>query len=187
MIRVMWRSASAPRPYFQNLAEQESAIAAGILCALSAFVTSTLLGALGFIIVTGSDAYLPVLAFALVTSAGLSFFFWGLGALVIQRPANLDVRAWEIMGWSWSPLLLTSISLLPAILLVAISRLPVSVISWLLLPAGMIGAWLWHLRVLAAALHAFAPGQVTRSLVFYLIFIFALPFGLLTFLFVVFA
>ncbi|MDZ7704820.1 MAG: hypothetical protein U5L04_10095 [Trueperaceae bacterium] len=180
LVRRMWRAASLPQPYFDRLADvQTMRLTPALVALLLSFVGAALWCSVSFMLATGS-AFVPVVVFATGVALLLMLFWWGLGGLALQRPGELDTRAWEIAAWSWSPLFFTSLALLPVVLLVSVSTLPAALLT-LLPPLGLLGALAWHLQVLRAAVRPFIPARATRIVVIYAVLLFGLPMGLLVF------
>ncbi len=167
MLRDLWRAASRPLPFFTRLAQQEPNLPRVALAGLASAAFGLLASALALILATGSDAYLPLLL--AVLSGGLLVWLLvaGLGGLVILRPAQLDLRAWELVGWSWAPAGILALSLLPALALAPLIALVL----------GYVGGLAWHLALLNSALTVFAPQGRRRSLLWYLVAVVLTPWG----------
>ena len=177
MIYEMWRSASAPRAFFERLEPHDARILRALGVALFGYLFFALSLALAFIRSSGSNAYLPIFAFALAVGVGQLLFFWGLGGVVLQRPGALDVRAWEVAGWSWAPALFVGISMLPALLVVPTLGFVLSV-PFLLV---------WHLATLRSGLQVFLERAVWRVVALYTALVIVLPLALFVGLLAVFS
>ena len=92
---------------------------------------------------------------------------------MILRPAQLDLRAWEIVAWSWVPAGPVALSLLGALLVAPL----------LALALGYALALGWHIALVHHGLGAFAPAQRRRSLALYLALVLLLPWGAFALLF----
>jgi hypothetical protein len=101
-------------------------------------------------------------------------FLWGLGGLLLQQPAGLNIRAWELAGWSWSPALFTALSLTPAALLVFISPLPPGLLALLML-VGVVITIIWHVRTISVGLQYFVGKRQPQRLIWYIGLLFVLP------------
>lgn len=161
----MWRAASAPRTFYEQLEPRPPRIPRSAGAAALGFTASALALSLGFLRATASDALLPVLLFALLLG-GLGFLYaWGFSSLFVQRPGALDVRAWEVTGWSWSPGLFAALSMLVALVIFPLPALA-------LLLAGTL---FWHLWVLRIGLSVFLGRPAWRVLVLYALFVYGFP------------
>lgn len=180
LLRRMWRAASLPQPYFGRLADvQTMRLTPALVAMLLSFVGAALWCSVSFVLATQS-APLPVVVFVTGVALLLMLFWWGLGGIALQRPGELDTRAWEIAAWSWSPLFFTSLALFPVVLLISVSTLPDTLLT-LLPPLGLLGALAWHLQVLRAAVRPFIPDRATRIVVIYAVLLFGMPLGVLVF------
>ncbi|ADI14336.1 hypothetical protein Trad_1213 [Truepera radiovictrix DSM 17093] len=173
----MWRAASAPRAFFGALEPQPPRIPRAALAAALGFAALALALGLGFLRATASDAYAPVLLFALLFG-GVGFgYAWGFSSLFVQRPGELDVRAWEVSGWSWSVGLFAALSLLVPLLVFPLPALAVL----------LAGTLLWHLGVLRVGLSVFLGRPAWRVVVLYALFVYGFPLLILTALLVAFS
>jgi len=170
-VSLLWAAASSPRRFFGWLEPQPARILRGGGVAYLSLVAMGLACALGFARATASDAYFPLALFAVLGSSAAFLYVWAFGSAFVQRPGTLDVRAWEISGWSWTPALFGSASML-----VPLWIAPVPALVVLLL--GVLG---WHLIVLRAGLEVFLERPATRVVTLYALFIYALPTLLLGF------
>lgn len=170
MIREMWRAASAPRRFFSALEERESEVK-HILPAALAGVGAYLFAALwvGVAVARATQSELPVvLAAAAVIGVVQGTSLWAFCGLIVQWLGKLDLRAYEVSGWSWTPVGFAALSLvLPLILL------PLPAILLL-----VIGAVSWHFAVLRQGLIAFHSQRVGLSLLVYFAAMYAFPLGL---------
>jgi hypothetical protein len=142
---------------------------AGVAC--GSLMVLSLAAALGFARATASDAYLPLVTFALIGGGAFFLYAWAFGSTFLQRPGALDVRAWEVSGWSWTPALFGGLSMLVPLWVAPAPALAVT------LPVVLV----WHLVVLRAGLAVFLERPATRVVTLYALFIYALPLLLLAF------
>lgn len=165
MLRTIWRAASRPQPFFERLYEAPPNLARSSLAAVLSVSFALLALALAIITATDSTAYAPIILFVL--SGGLVYWLliWVLGGLVIIRPAALDIRGWELVAWSWVPVGVVALSLVPVIFM-----LPLVAII-----AGLFGACLWHLALLNTALRVFAKRGRAAALLWYIGCVMVLP------------
>ena len=173
MIGEMWSAASAPRRFFERLEPQDARIFRAFGVALLSYLFYALCLGLAFVRSSGSNAYLPLFALALGVGVLQLLFFWGLGGVSLQRPGALDVRAWEVAGWSWTPAFFVGVSMLPALLVVPVLGSILSV-GFLLV---------WHVLVLRNGLQVFLERAAWRVVTLYAVLVIVLPlaifFGLL--------
>ncbi len=168
MIQEMWSAASAPRRFFTWLEPQDARILRAFTVAFCSYLVYALTLALAFIRSSGSNAYLPIFALALGVGALQLLFFWGLGGVSLQRPGSLDVRAWEVAGWSWTPAFFVGVSMLPALLVVPMLGFVLSV--------GLL--LVWHLAVLRYGLQVFLERAVWPVVTIYALLVIVLPLGI---------
>ena len=168
MIQEMWSAASAPRRFFERLEPQDARIFRAFGVAFLSYLFYALVLALAFVRSSGSNAYLPIFTIALAVGALQLLFFWGLGGISLQRPGSLDVRAWEVAGWSWTPAFFVGVSMLPALLVVPLLGF--------ILSAGFLLTW--HLAVLRHGLQVFLERSVWRVVTLYALLVIALPLGI---------
>jgi len=168
----LWAAAASPQRFFRWLEPQSARIfrAGGV-----AFVSLAVLGfacVLGFARATGSDAYLPLAAFAVLGAGVALVYLWAFGSIFVQRPGALDVRAWEVVGWSWTPALFGSVAML----------VPLWIFPVLALVAVLVTVLVWHLNVLWAGLGVFLNRPAITVVALYAAFILVSPLLLLGFL-----
>ena len=168
MIQEMWSAASAPRRFFVWLEPQNTRILKAFGVALMSYLVYAFCLTLAFVRSSGSDAYAPIFALALAVGAAQLLFFWGLGGISLQRPGALDVRAWEVAGWSWTPAFFVGVSMLPALLVVPMLGFVLSI--------GFLLAW--HLAVLRSGLQVFLERAVWRIVTVYALLVIVLPLSL---------
>ena len=137
MIRQMWRAASSPGAWFGGLEAAHPDLKPALLAALLSLLAGALGLGLAFLRATASAA----LGLGLL----LAFPLLGAGSLLLQTLGRLDLRAWEVVAWSWTPAFWTSVSFLPAAFLAPTVALPL----------GLLTAVVWHLVVLRAGLRVF--------------------------------
>jgi len=162
----MWRAAGSPRAFFEGLEPQPPRTLAGARAAALGTVGLTLACAFGFLRATGSDAYLPVLASALLLGLLFWAYTWGFGSIFVQRP-GLETRTWEVSGWSFAPGLFAGLSMLPALLAFPGPALVLT----------LLGALLWHLHVLRVGVSVFLGRPAWRVVTLYAAFIYLFPAG----------
>lgn len=173
MLRELWRAASRPARFFARLGERPADLPRAALAGASSVAVALLVAALALARASASDAY--ALLIGAVVLAGL--FNWlliaALGGLVIMRPTQLDLRAWEVVLWSWAPAGFVALSLLLAVWLAPLPGLVL----------GYVGTLAWHLAALSSALAALAPKQRPAALAWYLGVVVLLPWLLFAGLF----
>lgn len=165
MIREMWRASASPRIFFEGLEPKPSAIFRGAFAAAISFGGLGSACGFGLVRATGSDAYLPVLLFSLLVAATLFLYTWGFASLFVQRPGALDVRAWEVSGWSWSPGFFAALSMVVPLLIFPLPALLVTLTATLI----------WHLHLLRVGLSVFLERPAWRVVIIYTLFIYAFP------------
>lgn len=161
----LWAAASTPTQFFGKLEPAPSRIPHAAGYAFASLTVLALACALGVARATASDAVLPLIIFALLVSSGFFLYAWAFGSLFVQRPGTLDLRAWEVTGWSWTPALFGGLSML----------VPLLVWPRLALPVTLIGVFVWHLTVLRAGLAVFLERPAWRVVTLYALFIYGLP------------
>jgi len=164
-----WRAASAPGAFFTALHDApHAAIGRALGAAALSAVAATAVVALAFVRATASDGF--VVIWGLMSAIALPYLGWIvlLGGLVMVRPANLDVRAWEIAAWAWAPAGVLAVSLAPA---AWFTPVPMALFAVVALP-------IWHVTLIVHALRAFVPTRRAVPLVLYLAAVFIAP-GLL--------
>ncbi len=167
----MWWAASSPGAWFGRLDADHPDLRPALLAALLSLVTGALGLGVAFLRATASDAVLPVLLAALGLGLLLAFPLLAAGSLLLQAFGRLDLRAWEVAAWSWTPAFWTSLSFLPAALLAPTVALPL----------GVLTAVVWHLVVLRAGTRVFMPKRRAVFLGFYVFMVFGLPVALTLF------
>lgn len=168
--RDAWRAASHPRAFFATLDDRPSLAAPFAAAAVSALVGSWVLGIVA-VRATGSDAWLPFLLGAPVLTLPYLAIVTLLGGLMLMRPAALDLRAFEIVAWAWTPTGLLALSILPVGLFAPWQAL---LGAALLLPP-------WHLWVVWRGVEVHAAGGARTAFVLYIVAVFGLPSALLAF------
>lgn len=161
----LWTSASAPRRFFGWLEHQPPRLFRGGLVAYLSLLTLGLVAAFGFSRATQSNAALLLGVVALVGSSAFFAWVWAFGSVFVQRPGTLDLRAWEVTGWSWTPALFGSATMLVPILVLPAPALAVT----------FIGVLIWHLVTLRAGLVVFLGVRATRIVTIYALYLYALP------------
>lgn len=161
----MWQASSRPGRFFAALEGHPPRLLAAFGVAWTSYLSGALVLALAFVRLTGSDALLPVALAALALSLIHALFLWGVGGFLLQIPATLEARAWELAGWSWSPLVF-----------LALLAAPLAYLAPLLGALSLLGGFLiWHLLVVQAGLQALAPGFVNRTFAAYALVLFGAP------------
>ncbi len=161
----MWKAATRPRSFFAGLEEGPPKVLFAFGVALLSYLSGALAISLAFLRLTASDAFLPILVFTSTAGSLHLLFMWGVGGFLLQIPAELDARAWEVAGWSWSPLFFLGLALLPLAYLA-----PFLAVVLLLL-----GFLSWHLAVVNTALQVLVPGRVNRTFATYALVLFGVP------------
>lgn len=151
-LRALWRSASAPRVFFEARSDEEPRPLRSLAVGLASGLVGALVAGWALALATGSDPWIVILA-----TAGLSLPYLvlinALGGLAIVRLGRLDLRAWEITGWSWVPAGFLGVALAPV---VQLGPLPALAVGLMLLPA-------WNIFVVVGGLRAFAPPERIRA------------------------
>jgi len=168
----LWRAASSPAAFFRWLEPQPTRLLQGGGVACGSLVVLSLAAALGFARATASDAYLPLMTFALIGAGAFFLYSWAFGGIFLQRPGALDVRAWEVAGWSWTPALFVGVSMLVPLWVVPVPALVLTLLAVLV----------WHLTVLRAGLAIFLERPANTVVALYALFIYVLPLLLLGFI-----
>ncbi len=168
--RDAWRAASHPRAFFSALEDRPSLPPPLAAAAASALVGSLILGVVAAR-ATGSDAWLPFLLGAPVLVLPYLAIVTLLGGLVLMRPAALDLRAFEIVAWAWTPTGLLALSVLPVGLFAPV---PTLLGAAVLLPP-------WHLWVVWRGVEAHAAGGARAAFILYIVAVFGVPSALLAF------
>ena len=168
-LTLFWTSASAPQRFFGWLETQSPHLLRGALVAYSSLLTLGLVAAFGVGRVTQSDAALLLAVFAVVGSSALYAWVWAFGSVFVQRPGTLDLRAWEVTGWSWTPAFFGAVAML-----VPIFILPAPAVAALL-----VGVFVWHLVTLRAGLAVFLGARAARVVTIYALYIYVLPLAIL--------
>ena len=166
LLRDAWWAASAPSAFFYALqAAPQPRLGRAALAALAAGAVAAGVGALAFVRATDSDGF--ILAWGLLSAIGLPYLAMMvfLGGLVMVRPGQLDLRAWEIAAWSWVPAGVLGVSLLPAALVVPG---PAAALGLAAFP-------IWHLTLVMRGVRAFAPHRVALLLALYVLAVYGVP------------
>jgi len=172
VLTQLWAAAASPQRFFRWLEPRSTRIFRAGGVALVSLVVLGFACVLGFARATGSDAYLPLAGFAVLGAGVALVYLWAFGSIFVQRPGALDVRAWEVVGWSWTPALFGSVAML----------VPLWIFPVPALVAVLVTVLVWHLNVLRAGLSVFLNRPAITVVVFYALFIFGLPLLLLGFL-----
>lgn len=166
---LLWTSASAPKRFFSWLEPQPPRTFRGGLVAYLSLLALGLVAAFGLGRATASDAALLLVVFAVVGSSALFAWVWAFGSVFVQRPGGLELRAWEVTGWSWTPALFGVIAML----------VPIFVLPAPALIATFVGVLVWHLVTLRAGLAVFLGARATRVVTIYTLYIYVLPLAIL--------
>ena len=164
-LTLLWTSASAPKRFFGWLETQPPRILRGALVAYGSLLTLGLVAAFGLGRATQSDAALLLAVFAVVGSSAVFAWVWGVCRVFVQRPGRLELRAWEVTGWSWTPALFGAAAML----------VPIVVLPAPALAVTFIGVLVWHLVTLRAGLTVFLGTRATRVVTIYALYLYALP------------
>jgi hypothetical protein len=166
LARDAWWACSAPLGFFGSIEAQgeprpsRAALAAGLSVALALGVLS-----IAFVLATASDGLLIVYAAALALGMPAFALVLLLGGLVMVRPAALDVRAWEVAAWAWTPAGALALSLLPAVFVApGVAAL-----------AGTVAFPVWHVVVLTSGLRVLAPTRLGAATASYLVAVLLVP------------
>lgn len=173
MLREHWRVASRPLPFFQRLADEEPRLLRAGLAGAASVIIALLVAALAILRLSDSDAYLPILLGVPLLGLVNWLLIWGFGGLVVMRPAQLDLRGWELAAWSWAPAGLLGLSLLPAVFLAPLPSLIL----------GYAATLTWHIALLNSGLRVFAPQRRLRSMLWYLLAVVVLPWAFFALMF----
>lgn len=166
LVRDAWWAASAPMSFFRALHEAPAAqLPRALAAALVAVLLALAVLSLAFVRATGSDGVVLVWAFASAIALPYLAMVILLGGLVMVRPAGLDLRAWEIVAWSWVPAGPLALSLAPA---AAVVPLPAAL-------AGLAAFPFWHVVLVATGVRVFARQRARTALVLYLVAVFVVP------------
>lgn len=168
--RDVWRVASHPRAFFAAQGDRTRLGAPIAAAGVSTLVGSWILGVVAAR-ATGSDAWLPFLLGAPALTLPYLAIVTVLGGLMLMRPAALDLRAFEIVAWAWTPIGLLALSILPVGLL---APWPALAGAALLLPP-------WHLWVVWRGVEVHAAGGARTAFILYIVAVFGLPSALLAF------
>jgi len=167
---AVWRAASHPAAFFAGLGEEPRLGRAAAVAAASAAVGALIAGFLA-LRVSGSDAWAPFLLAGPALALPYVAIIAVLGGLVLMRPSGMDLRAFEVVAWAWTPSGLLALSLLPIGLLVPGPALAGGLA---MLPA-------WHLWLVWRGVQSFAAGGVRTAFALYAAAVFGLPLALLAF------
>lgn len=181
LVREMWLAATLPLFWFKGLEPDQVRIPRALLAMLLTLLATVLMLSISVLIATASDALLLLLWLGLLLGLASCIFLVGFGGLAIQRQGTLDVRAWELISWSWAPAFFVSVSLLPVLLLLWVSLLPQAA-AWLLIFTALLLIIGWHLWVLRVALGVFTEARATRILLLYILLIFLFPLAIMLYL-----
>ncbi len=170
LVRDAWWASSAPSSFFRALQQQsQPRVGRALLAAVMAVLLALAVLSLAFVRATASDGWLVV--WLLASAIGLPYLGMVLllGGLVMVRPAQLDLRAWEIAAWAWTPAGALGLSLAPA---VYFAPVPAALVGLLAFP-------FWHVVLVANGVNVFAPRRRLVAISVYLAAVFLVP-GLLT-------
>lgn len=166
LVRDAWWAASAPASFFQALQQDPAPrLWRAVLAALLAVLLALAVLSLAFVRATASDGWLLVWLLACAIGVPYLAMVLLLGGLVMVRPANLDLRAWEIAGWAWVPAGALALSLAPA---TYFAPLPAAALGLLVFP-------FWHVVLVVNGVTAFAPTRRLITTVIYLVAVFLVP------------
>jgi hypothetical protein len=173
LIRKLWSSASAPAAFFGRRIDDDPRPLRALGVAMLSWAAGASVAGWALATLTDSD---PLILIAATVGASLPYLVlvWSLGGLAIVRPARLDLRAWEISGWSWAPAGFLGAALVPVVPFAPLAALAVGMI---MLPA-------WNIFVLYGGLRVFAPApRIRPASLIYLTVVWVAPlvFTVLTF------
>lgn len=168
MLKQAWQAVANTHVFFEGLVSQKVRVPQAVLTALVSVSVALLIIAIALVRISASAA-IPVILFVLVAGLINWLLLLALGGLVIMRPAQLDVRAWELVAWAWTPAAYIALSLL----LVTFYYPVIALVLGIILFNG------WHLSMLYGALRTFAPDKAARSCVWYAFSILLAPWLLL--------
>ena len=169
LLNLLWLSASVPKRFFAWLEGEPPRVLRGALVACVSLLALGLVAALGLARATNSDA---ALLFGVLALGGSSAFFgwaWAFGSVFVQRPGGLELRAWEVTGWSWTPALFGGAAML----------VPVLVLPGPALAVTLAGVLVWHLVTLRAGLSVFLGARAARVVTIYALYLYVLPLAVL--------
>lgn len=164
-VRKLWAAASAPAAFFARRSDDDPRPVRAFGVAVIAWSIGAMVAGWALARATHSD---PLVLIAVTMGLSLPYLFlvWALGGLAIVRPARLDLRAWEISGWTWVPAGFLGIALAPVVPFAPIAAIAVALI---MLPA-------WNLFVLYGGLRVFAPpSRIRPASLIYLAVVFVAP------------
>jgi hypothetical protein len=170
MIRAMWQAASAPGRFFADLEAREfevKHILPAALAGVGAYLFAALWVGLAVARATQSEL-IVVLAAAAVVGVVQGTSLWAFCGLIVQWLGKLDLRAYELSGWSWTPAAFAALSL----------ALPLVVFPLLAILLLVLGSVSWHFAALRQGLIAFRSQRVGVILLVYFAAMYAFPLGL---------
>jgi hypothetical protein len=166
LARDAWWAASAPSSFFRALQlDAQPRVGRALLAAVIAVLLALAVLSLAFVRATASDGWL--LVWLVASAVGLPYLAMVLllGGLVMVRPGNLDVRAWEIAAWAWTPAGALALSLAPA---AYVAPLPAALV-------GLVAFPFWHVVLVVNGVSAFAPSRRLAATSIYLVAVFLIP------------
>lgn len=163
-LRRAWAAAAAPGPFFAALPDTP-ALGPAIASAAASLLVALAVLALVLARATESAALAPFLVATPAVVLPYVALISVLGSLLLMRPAGLDLRAFEIVAWSWVPSGFLAVSLLPV---GWFAPWPTLGGSALMLPV-------WHLWLVWRGTEAHAVGGARTAWLLYLAAVFGLP------------
>jgi hypothetical protein len=166
LLRDVWWAASAPAGFFRaRERDPEPRVWRAVVAAAAAVSVALAVLSLAFVRATASDGW--ALVWTVASLVGLPYLALALllGGLVMVRPAELDVRAWEIAAWAWAPAGALAVSLAPAAYLVPLPAVAV----------GLLAFPFWHVIVLVHGVNVFARRRRLATTALYVVAVFLVP------------
>ncbi|MEX2503179.1 MAG: hypothetical protein WD336_12445 [Trueperaceae bacterium] len=168
-VRRAWWAASTPGAFYASL-DEEVRLRSAIAVAASAALLGSVLAGLLLARASGSAPgpfllTVPALALPYLLILGM------LGSFVLMRPAELDLRAFEIVAWAWVPIGWLALAVAPIGLWAPGPSLAVAA---LLLPP-------WHLWMVWSGVVVHAGARPRAAVIGYGLTVFGLPLAMATF------
>ena len=172
----LWQVATSPKRFFLGHTPRRSSLIRALASAATSGTIGLLAAGVALVRALGSDEVVTIMVLVILGGLPYLALLWLLGGFVLMRPAALDLRAWEVAAWAWTPAGLVGLLLSPLAWFVPLAGLVL----------GSVALPLWHLIVVNGALGAWSPARAQTTLFWYLAAIFALPTALLAGLFALF-
>ena len=172
----LWQVLTSPKRFFLGHTPRRSSLIRALVSAASSGTVGLLALGVALVRALGSSEVATIMVLVILGGLPYLALLWLLGGFVLMRPAALDLRAWEITAWAWTPAGLVGLLLSPLAWFVPLAGLVL----------GSVALPLWHLTVVNGALGAWSPARAQTALFWYLAAIFALPTALSAGLFALF-